>query len=69
MAKLRELDSRAGSILPSSTETRTEYLNRIAGARHGSVGAAISMLARELLDQQRRIAELEQRVSRLEAER
>jgi hypothetical protein len=60
--KLRDLDARGGSVLPASTETRTDYLNRVAGAGRGVVGSA----ARELLDQRDHIAELESRLARLE---
>ncbi len=66
MAKLRDLDARGDSILPVSTETRTEYLNRVAQSETGVIAPAVAALARELVDQGDRVAELEARLSRLD---
>ncbi len=69
MAKMRDLDARGGSILPGSAEPRSEYLVRVASSGRGVVGAGMAVLARELLDQRERVALLEARLARLEAER
>lgn len=67
LKKALDLDARGGSILPASTETRTEFLTRLAAHRgRGVVAPAVSLMARELLDQDRRIAELEARVAQLD---
>ena len=65
--RLRDLDAGGGSVLPRSTETRIEYLERLAASAHGLVGPALSALAREVLEQRRTIAALETRLAGVEA--
>lgn len=64
---MRDLDARGGSVLPASSETRTQYLERLAASAGGTVGPALSALAREVLEQRRAIAALEARLVQVEA--
>lgn len=66
MQHLRDLDARGGSVLPASTETRRDYLERLAAGARGVVGPALSALAREVLEQRRTIAALKVRLAEVE---
>lgn len=65
--RLKDLDARGGSVLPASSETRVQYLERLAASAGGVVGPALSALAREVLEQRRTIAALEARLAQVEA--
>lgn len=68
--RMRGLDARGGSVLPASSETRTQYLERLAASAGGVVGSALSALsalAREVLEQRRTLAALEARLAEVEA--
>lgn len=66
MQRLRDLDAKGASVLPGSSETRTQYLERLAASAGGVVGPALSALAREVLEQRQTIAALEARLANVE---
>jgi hypothetical protein len=65
--RLSDFEARGPGLIPRSTETRLDYLNRIGANRRGVLASAVSLLARELPDQRREIEELRARLAAMEA--
>jgi hypothetical protein len=63
--KLQDLDARGFSLLPLSTETSSEFLQRLAAANRGPYAPAVAALAGEVLQQRDKIEELERRLEEL----